>query len=68
MRETDASDRNEEGLMAHKIREREKVVKHYGMDPHSVSPIRIDGVVSASSLKEIWHRTESTEYQALMKC
>ena len=68
MRETDASDRNEEGLMAHKIIEREKVVKRNGMEPHSVSPIRIDEVVSVSSLKEIWHTTESIEYQALMKC
>ena len=35
MPETDTSDRNE-GLMAHKIKEGEKVVKHYGMEPHSV--------------------------------
>ena len=54
---TDTSDTNEEGLTAHKIKVVEKVIKYYDMDPPSVSPIRIDGVISVNSrvLNNIWY-------------
>lgn len=55
---TDTSDTNEEGLTAHKIKVVEKVIKYYDMDPPSVSPIRIDGVISVRNsrvLNNIWY-------------
>ena len=47
--EADTSDSNEEGLIALKIKVVEKVVEHFEEDTHSVSPIRIDGVVGTHS-------------------
>lgn len=47
--EADTSDSKDEGLMALKIKVVEKVVEHFDKETHSVSPIRIDGVVGTHS-------------------